>query len=95
MTPLQALGHVRAIIESQGPDTANRHYGRNQYTHLLECCDTIGEALGMPNPFEACATVRIEDIEDTDYLARSWLTVDDVESRLRNRLKELKYWWEP
>lgn len=41
------------------------------------------------------AEMEIESEDDTDVLSQAWLTADDIASRLRARLKELKYWWEP
>lgn len=105
MTPQEALTGLRTMIESQGPDTANRHYGRNQYNWLIECCDTIGAALGndaagetpsgLSEGLRTAAEQPIEDFVDPDELAQAWLTADDIAGRLRDRLRELRYWWEP
>ena len=90
------------MVESRGPDTPNKHYGRAQFNELIECCDTI-EAYLNNEEFEdvtftellaEAATAPIEEM-DADDLVDAWLTVDDLASRTRARLIELKYWWTP
>jgi hypothetical protein len=97
MNPKEAIDTLRATIESQGPDTANRHYGRNQFATLLECCDTL-EALLGDDPVAVLGTVAatpLEDMEDTDEVMAAWLTADDIASRLRAVLVEANVWWSP
>lgn len=101
MTPKEALHGLQVTIQNQGPDTPNRHYGRNQYTWLLECCDTLSRAItDTPEPrdmlglLHEMAQFDIEEAEDTDELVAAWLTADDITSRLRSRLQELHYWWD-
>ena len=102
MTPHEALAHLRTTIESQGPDTPNRHYGRKQWEHLIECCDTLqsivdgdDEPVMIIDLLSQIASLTIEDEDDPEILAAAWLTADDITARLRARLVELKYWWTP
>lgn len=97
-----AIAHLRTQIESQGPDTPNRHYGRNQYNYLIECVEVIEETLGLIPPADAevllqrLAMERLEEMDDDlDKVSRCWLTADDIASRLRDILREHKYWWQP
>jgi hypothetical protein len=107
MTPEEALQGLRIQIEAQGPDTPNRHYGRKQYEWLLGCCDTLQGAIessndegdedetveGLAAVLGVAAEYEIEEM-GTDELVPAWLTADDVANRIRERLKELKYWWD-
>jgi len=103
-TPKEAERELRQVIESQGPDTSNRHYGRNQYAHLIKLLDIIKAQLdveevdvedaGVDELLQAVAEEPIEEWDDTDELSARWLTADDIASRTRARLRELKYWWE-
>jgi hypothetical protein len=112
MTPSEALKGLRIQIESQGPDTPNRHYGRKQFDWLISCIDTLEEALSevIEAPGDAedvdpgdytisellgiVAQMEIEEMDDTDEMVAAWLTADDIANRLRNVLKENKYWWD-
>lgn len=40
------------------------------------------------------AAISVEDITDGDLLTQAWLNADDHQGRIRQRLKDLKYWWE-
>jgi len=105
MTPEFAIKVLRTTIENQGPDTPNRHYGRKQWNYLIECCDTLSAALGdveeievdgglgMVEVLAALAETPIEDMDNADELSAAWLTADDIASRIRARLQEMKYWW--
>jgi len=98
-----ALNTIRAMVASRGPDTPNKHYGRAQYNELIACCDTLQEYLDNEGGEEEvtlnellaeAATAPIEEM-DSDELVDAWLTADDLASRMRARLIELKYWWTP
>jgi hypothetical protein len=101
-TPKEALQELRLVIESQGPDTPNRHYGRNQFARLVLLLDTVDDALKDTNPetesalgmLNLLAEEPIEQWEDVDSLANLWLTADDIAARMRARLLQKKYWWE-
>ena len=100
MNAHEALDGIARTIQSQGPDTPNRHYGRNQYHWLMECCDTLAKALAdVPLPADLlpllaqAAEQPIEKMDDVETLATAWLTAEDITARLRARLIEERYWW--
>jgi hypothetical protein len=100
VTAQEAIELLRVTIVSQGPDTANRHYGRKKYGELLDACLTIARVLSedradgdLSDLLAQAAEQPIEDMDDIDALAAMWLTADDIAARLRSRLQEERYWW--
>ena len=102
MSAKDALDTIRTMVESRGPDTPNKHYGRSQFDELIRCCDIIDEYLTdeevedvtFTELLAEAATAPVEEM-DADELVDAWLSADDLASRIRSRLIELKYWWTP
>lgn len=68
-TPQEALKTLREQIESQGPNTPNRHYGRRQYLMLLGCCDIIANSLDGDEGDEGEDDVDVESLDLNGLLA--------------------------